>query len=370
MTDVVSLCQSLVKAQDLSILNAKLTSLGFAVEVMTFANDKGEKVDNLYAKIGQGKPHLLFAGHNDVVPTGDKSLWVQPPFDAVIDNGILYGRGISDMKGGIGCFISAVEDYLKDNILKGTISLLISGDEEEPIVDGTNEGLKVLAKRGEVFDFCLVGEPSNPNIIGEEFKIGRRGDVVFSIESIGIQGHVAYPHLADNPIHNLVELLHKMQNDVLDNGNDYFGSSTMQVTTFDVKNLVTNVIPAAAYAQVDVRFNSEHSSASIVNWLEKHISNTNGNFNFTTEVVGESFLTNKNADVELFASVVKDVCGIEPIASTTGGTSDARFVKNFCPVIEFGLTNSTIHKVNECAKVKDIELVKIVYQEYLNRYFK
>lgn len=377
MSELIELCQNLVKFPSynnnlsgvLSFLRKELEKLGFCAEIIKFANAQGQEVENLYAKYGCGQPSLLFAGHVDVVPSGEITSWKHPPFDAVIDDDVLYARGISDMKGGVGCFINACQEFIQSNSFNGSISLVISGDEEEPIVNGTYQLMEYLTAQGESFDFCIVGEPSNPNQIGEEIKVGRRGDVVLRIKSIGQQGHTAYPSLAINPIHNLVKLLNNLQNDILDEGNDYFGPSTLQVTTIDVGNLASNVIPASASAQIDIRFNSNYDSKGIIAWIQKHIDNCEGKFGLESEVVGESFLSPISVSTELLKTCIEKISGISPKYSTSGGTSDARFIKNYCDVVEFGLTNASIHKINESAKVSDIKMVAEIYKEFLTNYF-
>lgn len=377
MSEVVKLCQNLVKFptynsqvdEALNFLKNYFEELNFHTEIMTFTNAKGQSVSNLYASYGKGHQHLLFCGHMDVVPAGDEKAWVEPPYSANIKNDILYGRGIADMKGGIACFADACREFIKNITFNGKISIIISGDEEEPLVDGTERVLETLKTRGEVFDFALVGEPSNPKTLGEEIKVGRRGDVILRITSIGKQGHTAYPHLTVNPIHNLVNLLATMQNQPLDEGNEFFGPSTLQVTTFDVGNPASNVVPAKATAQVDIRFNSNHNSQNIITWAKQKINETDGDFELKAEVIGESFLSPINSTIELFKSVINEQTGLDPEYSTAGGTSDARFVRNYCPVVEFGLINSTIHKTNECESIANIELLQNIYKEFLVRFF-
>ncbi len=369
MLDVIELCKNMIKCDNINVAKKALEEIGFKTEIFTFADKDGTTVENLYAEIGNSSPRLLFNGHYDVVPPGDLSLWKHPPFDAVIEDDVLYGRGICDMKGGIACFVAAVEEFVKSNKHFGTIAIILSGDEEEPIVDGTNKTLEAIYNQGKQFDFCIVGEPTNPTKIGESFKIGRRGDVVIRIECNGVQGHSAYPELAINPIHNLINLLHKLIHSPLDAGNKYFDKSTLQITSFDVGNKATNVIPQKAKAQIDIRFNSEHSSQSVIEFIKENAKSVEGDFVVEAKVDGESFLTEYNSDIKTFYNAVAKVTSIKPEASTSGGTSDARFVKNFCPVIEFGLINQTIHKINECAKISDIKLLKEIYLEFLQQYF-
>ena len=376
MSEALELCRELVRFKTdennvgpaLEYLLSVLKKAGFSGKITDIDAHGGQKVGNLFATAGSGGRHLLFSGHMDVVPAGDFSGWKYPPFDAVVADGILYGRGIADMKGGTACFAAAAKKYLASGGA-GRISLLISGDEEEPLVDGTDKMLERLSARGEKFDFCLVGEPSNPRRIGEEIKIGRRGDIVLKITSYGEAGHTAYPHLAVNPIHNLVTLLAELTRSPLDNGNEFFDPSTLQITTVDVGNLASNVIPAEAFAQIDIRFNSSHSGTSIVRWVEEIISRAPGRFKLDYEIAGEAFLSKISPDVEKLSAAVRKVSGIQPEYSTKGGTSDARFVKKYCPVVEFGLTNGSIHKTNECETVENIEKLTNIYFEFIKSFF-
>ena len=354
----------------LEFLQAYLEGCGFQAEIVTFADKAGRKVDNLLAKIGTGHPHLLFGGHIDVVPAGDLSLWKYPPYEAADDGEYLYGRGVSDMKGGIACFAAAVKDFLAENKLRGAITLMISGDEEESVVDGTERLLEYAAARGEQYDFALVGEPSNPKELGEAIKIGRRGDVFFKIISKGTAGHTAYPQLADNPISHLVKFLADLTAEPLDQGNAFFEPSTMALTTFDVNNPASNVIPSEASAAVDVRFNSEHSGASLTDYVQKKAAAAEGDIRAEAQIYGESFLSSKDGACALLVEAVRKVTGRTPEYSTGGGTSDARFIKNYCQVVEFGLTNETIHKTNERARLSDIDKLQRIYGEFLDSYFR
>ncbi len=378
MSELMDLCQKLVSFDSVEnntsavfdFMQAYLQKAGFAVELIYSTSEDGQKtLPALYASIGQGQKHLLFSGHLDVVPAGDESKWRFPPFAAEISDGVLYGRGIADMKGGVAAFVSAAIDMVKTHKFNGKISLLLASDEETATVETTKKALQVLAQRGEKFDFSLVGEPSNPNKLGEEIKIGRRGDVVLNITSFGTQGHTAYPHLADNPIHHLVELLIKLKNHKFDDGNEFFGPSSLQMTTIDVGNKASNVVPEKAFAQLDVRFNSEQNSQKIISLVQKYMAETEGKFELKADVVGESFLSPKDENVQKLCDIITAVCGITPEYSTSGGTSDARFVAKYCPVVEFGLTNATIHKVNECEKTENIEKLKLIYEKFLQSFF-
>ncbi len=378
MSELIDLCKKLVCFESVEnntdgvfdFMQTYLQKAGFSVELIYCSSEDGQKsLPALYASIGQGKKHFLFSGHLDVVPAGDSSKWRFSPFAAEIADGVLYGRGIADMKGGVAAFVIAVIDFIKARNFDGQISLLLASDEETASIETTKKTLEILARRGEKFDFSLVGEPSNPNKLGEEIKIGRRGDVVLNITSFGVQGHTAYPHLAENPIHHLLELLNKLKNHKFDVGNEFFGPSTLQITTIDVGNKASNMIPEKAFAQIDVRFNSEQTAQKIISKVQEYIAKTEGRFELKAEIIGEAFLSPKDDNVEKLCAIITEVCGITPEYSTGGGTSDARFVAKYCPVVEFGLTNATIHKLNECEKTEYIEKLKIVYEKFLNSFF-
>ncbi|MEE6207592.1 MAG: succinyl-diaminopimelate desuccinylase [Alphaproteobacteria bacterium] len=376
MAEVIDLCRKLVKFRSfdgntkeiIDFLQEYSEQCGFKARELTFEHN-GKTVVNLCASYGEGRPHLLFAGHIDVVPAGDEKLWQQPPFDAVIKDDIFYGRGIADMKGGAACFIVACKDFIKDNKFAGKITIILSGDEEEPVVEGTRRIMEQLHHEGEKFDFVLVGEPSNPQTMGDEIKVGRRGDIVLHITSHGQSGHTAYAPAESNAARNLINLLYAMQNDSLDAGNKFFGPSTMHVTTFDVGNGATNVVPNTAKATIDIRFNSEHTYKDIEAWCNRHISRTEGKFDVTPEYIGESFLSPIDDNIKALQKIIAEHTGKKPAYSTAGGTSDARFVKNYCPVVEYGLTNGTIHKVNECESVKNIETLYDIDKEFLRFFF-
>lgn len=377
MSESIELCQKLVQfpsvegnMEDVMLFLKKyLEKIGFSARLMVFNDGKEKKVPNLCASYGKGGPHLLFAGHADVVTVGDESAWKFPPFEAKINADILYGRGVADMKGGIACFITACKDFMTEGNFSGKITIIISGDEENPIVEGTKKVLETLHNEGEKFDFALVGEPSNPKTMGDEIKVGRRGDTVLHITSYGQQGHTAYADSLSNPVHNLVNLLYNIQHKKLDDGNDFFAASQLHVTTIDVGNCASNVVPEVARATVDIRFNSLHTYADIETWVNKNISETKGNFEVKYEYIGESFLSSINENIEKLKKIVTKYAGKEPKYSTSGGTSDARFVKNYCSVVEYGLTNETIHKVNEKENVQNVEILYDVYKEFLKEFF-
>lgn len=351
----------------LDLLQTTLESLGFRVWRQVFEEEGTAPVDNLYARLGTAKPNLCFAGHTDVVPVGDESAWTYPPFAAEIRDGVLHGRGAEDMKAAIAAFVAAVSQVLEaQGEPNGSISLLITGDEEGPGINGTKKMLKWLAGEGEKLDACIVGEPTNPTYIGEMVKIGRRGSINATITVQGVQGHVAYPHLADNPIEPLVEILHRLQNHVLDEGTEFFPPSNLEITTVDVKNAAENVIPARATARVNIRFNDIHSGTKLQHWITSTVLEVAGDkavINF--RVSGEAFLTKPGELSDTVVRAVEEITGNTPELSTTGGTSDARFIKDYCPVVEFGTTGKTPHKVNECVAVKDVEMLSDVYEHVI-----
>jgi succinyl-diaminopimelate desuccinylase len=355
----------------MDVLSSMLVPLGFEVERLPFGDDGRPTIENIYARLGTASPHLSFAGHTDVVPPGDDAAWSADPFQAELRDGIILGRGAVDMKGAIACFVAATARHLETcPEIKGSISLLITGDEEGPAHDGTKRILKWLQDRGEVIDNCLVGEPTNPDRLGDMIKIGRRGSITATIKIRGTQGHVAYPHRADNPIPALVAILDKLITRKLDEGTEHFDPSSLQVTTIDVGNPATNVVPAQASAVFNIRFNDCHTSASLEAWIhdicETHAA---GKYDLAIEPNGDAFLTKPDGFTSALADVVQKVTGLKPELSTSGGTSDARFIKDICPVVEFGLVGQTMHKIDESVSVKDLETLTEIYQNLLARYF-
>lgn len=378
--DVVSMLQKLlacpsVTPEDagvISVLESYLTPFGFSCERMRFEEPGTAPVVNLVARIGTTGPHLGFAGHTDVVPVGDALAWCFPPFGGKIHDGRLYGRGAVDMKGAIAAFVAAVIEVIKEvTTLPGSISFIITGDEEASGINGTKKMLPVLKELHAIPDHCIVGEPTNPMVLGEMVKIGRRGSITFKIIAEGVQGHVAYPDLADNPIPDLVRLLQILTNETLDEGNMYFPPSHLEVTTVDVCNPVTNIIPAKASATCNIRFNSLHTTASLTSWVKdrsRRISNR-----FHIEVLPgscEAFITEPGFLSDLVVNAITTVTGRKPVLSTTGGTSDARFIKDYCPVVEFGLINQTAHKVDEHIEVNALEELVNIYKVIIMSYFK
>ena len=362
-------CKSVTPMDDgaLSVIERALAPLGFECHRLTFEDENTPPVDNLYARFGTGSPHLVFAGHTDVVPSGDAEAWAAPPFSGDIIDGVLYGRGAVDMKGAIACFIAAVARFLKTSHPEGSISLLITGDEEGPAINGTAKVLKWLAERGEKLDACVVGEPTNPEKLGQMIKIGRRGSLSGFLTVQGTQGHVAYPHRADNPITQLSAMLRAVS-EPLDEGSEHFPPSMLVPTTFDVGNDATNVIPGEARANFNIRFNDRHTPQSLEAWLREKLDSVGSNYQLQTRCSGAAFLTEPGSFTALMEEVIQQELGIKPELSTSGGTSDARFIKDACPVIEFGLVGQTMHQVNERVCVQDLEALTGVYQRLLEAY--
>ena len=355
----------------LTVLEAALRPLGFVCERMRFEEPGTAPVDNLWARLGTGPRNFCFAGHTDVVPPGDPGLWSVDPFAATVRDGRLWGRGASDMKAAVACFIAAAGRFVQSGRLPadGALSLLITGDEEGPAVNGTRKVLARLAERGETIAACLVGEPTNPAVVGEMVKIGRRGSLNAWITVRGVQGHSAYPHLADNPIPRLVRLLALLDASPLDAGSQHFQPSSLAITSLDVANRATNVIPAQATAQINVRFNDLHSGESVCRWLTERCAEIGGDIALRFEISGESFLCPSGPLSRAVVDAVAAVAGRRPELSTTGGTSDARFIKDFAPVCEFGMAGATAHKVDENIATADIEVLTCIYERVLRVYF-
>jgi len=359
----------------LALLEKILKAAGFAVHRMRFSEPGADDVENLYARVGTAKPNLVFAGHTDVVPPGDVKAWKHPPFSAEIADGELYGRGAVDMKGGIACAIAAVLDYLALNggKPKGSISFLITGDEEGTAVNGTPKLLKWAAQRGERFDHCVLGEPSNQETLGDTIKIGRRGSLNGHLIVTGTQGHVAYPQRADNPIRGLVTLIAALQAETLDQGSAQFAPSHLEFTSVDVGNKTVNLIPGAARARFNIRFNDRHTLDSLKKLIEQRAAKAAGEkirFAFEWEPSNAGvFVTKPGPFTELVANAVTDVTGRKPVLSTAGGTSDARFITAYCPVVEFGLVGQTMHAVNERVPITDLHTLTMVYRNIIDRYF-
>ena len=364
-------CESVTPADGgaLDVLQSALQTLGFTCHRLPFEEPGTAPVDNLYARRGEGRPNFCFAGHTDVVPTGALDDWTRHPFAAHVEDGVLYGRGASDMKGAIAAFVAAVTRFGAAGASVGSISLLITGDEEGPAINGTRKVLDWLAECGETLDVCLVGEPTNPEELGEMVKIGRRGSLNGTLRVAGRQGHVAYPALADNPLPRLVTLLNALLNLTLDEGTDHFQPSRLELTSIDVGNKATNVIPGLAAARFNVRFNDCHTGASLEQTIRARLNAVGEPYDLMTEVSGEAFLTPPGLLSTIIAEAVAAVTGRTPTLSTTGGTSDARFIKDHCPVAEFGLLSRTMHRTDECVPVEALERLADIYLDILERYF-
>ncbi|MFW6077319.1 MAG: succinyl-diaminopimelate desuccinylase [Hyphomicrobiales bacterium] len=363
------------EAGALAYLEGILGAAGFACHRLRFAAPDMPEVDNLFARFGTGKPHFCFAGHADVVPPGDDALWSHPPFAAEVADGRVYGRGASDMKGPLAAFAAAAIDFVteKGPEFSGSVSLLVTCDEEGPSVNGTAKVMAWLAESGQVPDHCVVGEPTSSEDLGDAIKIGRRGSVHFTITSTGIQGHTAYPQFADNPVPKLARLIDRVASAALDAGTEHFEPSTLAVTTFDVGNPANNVIPAVARAHFNIRFNSLHDAASLERWVMQQCdavaAELGGSFAVAMSENADCFITEPGPLVEIVSAAVERETGRRPRLTTTGGTSDARFIKSHCPVVEVGPTNATIHKADECITLAELEGVTRIYRHLLEGYF-
>jgi len=359
-----------IDAGAINILTKNLRSLGFKCQMMNFKNIK-----NLYAKFGKSSPNFCFAGHTDVVPVGDLKSWSVNPFSGTVKNNKLIGRGASDMKGSIACFIAALSQFKKIKPkFKGSISLLITGDEEAIAINGTKKVVEKLKKRKEKINFCLVGEPTNLTKLGQMMKIGRRGSMTGYLTVYGTQGHVAYPHQANNPAPVITKILNQINNIKLDRGTKNFQPSNLEVVKINIENTADNVIPAEAAATFNIRFNNKHSSASLKRKLNKIFSNmckrNQCSFKISYMVSGEAFLTTPNKTTYMIQKIIKKITKVKPKLSTAGGTSDARFIRKISPCVEFGLVGKTAHKVNEMVSVSDMKKLKKIYLNILENYFK
>jgi succinyl-diaminopimelate desuccinylase len=368
-TDPLGLAQALIRCASVTpadagaqgVLAEALEALGFTVTKLRYG-----EIENLFARIGTGGPHICFAGHTDVVPEGNGS-WSAGPFGGEVRDGVLFGRGACDMKGAIASFVAAAADHLKGGAPKGSISLLITGDEEGPAVDGTVKVLEWMQANGQVPDFCIVGEPTNPNQLGDMIKVGRRGSVNMTLTVHGIQGHVAYPHRVDNPVHRLVRIAAALTAAPIDAGSEFFEPTSIQVTSIDVGNAATNVVPASAKLMLNIRFNERHSGASLAAWVRATAERYAERFDLDVSISGESFLTPVGPEIEVLAGAVAAATGRVPKLDTGGGTSDARFIAQYCPVAEFGLVGQTMHQVDERVPVDDLRELARIYREVLDR---
>jgi succinyl-diaminopimelate desuccinylase len=377
--DAVALAAELIRRPSVApkdegaidILAATLEGLGFACHRLVFDGDGSDVIHNLYARHGAGRPNLCFAGHTDVVPPGSSDAWSCDPFAARVREGELYGRGAVDMKGAIAAFVAAAQRYLETRgpAFDGSISLLITGDEEGPAINGTRKVLDWLARRGEVLDACLVGEPTSAISLGDMIKIGRRGSFTGRLTVHGVQGHTAYPQLADNAAHRLVAMLHALTTAELDRGSEHFQPSTLQVSTIDIGNPASNVIPSSAQAVFNIRFNDHWTGESLKRWLAERLDRVGGRYSLDVTVGGESFLVPPGAVANAIAEAIRRVTGRSPEFSTTGGTSDARFIQACCPVAEFGLVGQTMHKADERVALADVAALTEIYHTFLGLYF-
>ena len=391
MTDALSIARDLIRcpsvtpadAGALGVLEKALNAAGFTCHRVTFSEPGTADVDNLYARIGNEGPHITFAGHTDVVPPGDESAWSVGAFSGEVKDGFLHGRGAVDMKGGIACSVAAVLEHLAANDGKpradgqesgsGSISFLITGDEEDVSVNGTIKLLQWAAERGEKFDHCVLGEPSNVETLGDTIKVGRRGSQSGTLYVDGVQGHVAYPHRAANPVPDISRLIVAISDEPLDHGSAQFQASNLEFTSVDVGNKANNVIPGEARAKFNIRYNDNHTQASLRELVETRLTKACGN-RIRARIVWEPsnsnvFVTKPGPFTDLAVSAIEEVTGRKPELSTSGGTSDARFISSYCPVIEFGLVGQTMHQVNERVPVVDLEKLTKVYRGILTRYF-
>ncbi|MCC8958936.1 succinyl-diaminopimelate desuccinylase [Bradyrhizobium sp. Pear77] len=387
MSDAVSITRDLVRcpsvtpadAGALGVLENLLKGAGFDVHRVTFSEPGTADIDNLYARIGTSAPHITFAGHTDVVPPGDEAAWTLGAFSGEVKDGYLYGRGAVDMKGGIACSVAAVLRYLSDHGGKpqengnGSISFLITGDEEDVSINGTVKLLKWCADRGEKFDHCVLGEPSNVEVLGDMIKIGRRGSQSGMLVVDGVQGHVAYPHRASNPVPDISRLIVALSDEPLDHGSAQFQASNLEFTTVDVGNTASNVIPGQARAKFNIRYNDNHTQESLRQLVDERLAKACGN-RIRAHIDWQPsnsnvFVTQPGPFTDLAVAAIEEVTGRKPELSTSGGTSDARFISSYCPVIEFGLVGQTMHQIDERTPVADLEKLTRIYRGVLDRYF-
>ena len=364
-----------VDAGVMKFLEKELKKLGFKTKIIEFKEKNFKPVKNLYARFGNKNPNFCYAGHLDVVPPGNLNDWTSNPFKPSIKNGHLIGRGANDMKSSIAAFVSAVSIFIsKNNNFNGSISLLITGDEEGDAINGTKKVVDYLKKKKEKINFCLVGEPTNPNKLGEMIKIGRRGSLTGKLKINGVQGHVAYPHRANNPSTTIVEILKKLKDIKFDKGSKDFQPTNLEVTKINIDNSADNVIPPSAEATFNIRFNNKHTSNSIkkrLNKIFKKLSKKNrSNHRIEYRVSGEAFLTKPNITTFMIQNIIQKITNIKPKLSTTGGTSDARFIRKISPCLEFGLVGKTMHKIDEAVSLKDLKNLTKIYKNILQEYFK
>jgi succinyl-diaminopimelate desuccinylase len=376
MIDAVDLTRDLIRrpsvtpadAGAMDVVEQALAGLGFACRRMKFG-----EIENLYARYGTARPNLCFAGHTDVVPVGDAAAWSKDAFAAEVVDGLLIGRGAVDMKSAIAAFAAACAQAIAAGHVKGSISFLITGDEEGPAIDGTKKVVDALIAEGEAIDHCVVGEPTSSETFGDMVKVGRRGSINAEIVVDGVQGHVAYPHRAANPTPVLIDILARLQARVLDEGYPEFQPSNLEVTLIDVPNTATNIIPGRGRAVLNIRFNPNHTGAALAQWIEAEAQaaaeSFRGKVSVDAQISGEAFLTEPGPFTEVVSAAVADVAGKPPELSTSGGTSDARFIRAMCPVVELGLVGKTMHQVDEGAPVEEIRRLQQVYERLIARYF-
>ncbi|MDC0988208.1 succinyl-diaminopimelate desuccinylase [Candidatus Pelagibacter sp.] len=364
-----------IDAGIMKFLEKKLKTLGFKTKILEFKEKNSKPVKNLYARLGNKGPNFCYAGHLDVVPAGNLKDWTVNPFKPSIKKGYLIGRGANDMKSSIAAFVSAVSNFVENRgKFNGSISLLITGDEEGVAINGTKKVVDYLRKKKEKIDFCLVGEPTNPNKLGEMIKIGRRGSMTGRLSIVGIQGHVAYPHRANNPSTAIVQILKELKEIKFDNGTKDFQPTNLEVTKINIDNSADNVIPGLANATFNIRFNNKHSSSSLKKKIDKIIkkisSKNKSKYKIDYSVSGEAFLTKPNNTTFMIRDIIKKITKIKPKLSTTGGTSDARFIRKIAPCLEFGLVGKTMHKVDEAVSLSDLKNLTLIYSNILQNYFK
>jgi len=364
-----------IDAGIMKFLEKKLKTLGFKTKILEFKEKNSKPVKNLYAKLGKQSPNFCYAGHLDVVPAGNLKEWTVNPFKPSVKKGHLIGRGANDMKSSIAAFVSAVSNFVRNNRkFNGSISLLITGDEEGVAINGTKKVVDYLRKKKEKINFCLVGEPTNPNKLGEMIKIGRRGSMNGRLSIIGVQGHVAYPQRANNPSTALVQILNELKKIKFDNGTKNFQPTNLEITKINIDNSADNIIPGLASAKFNIRFNNKHTSSSIkkkIDSIIKKISNKNkSRYKIDYSISGEAFLTKPNNTTFMIRDIIKKITKIKPQLSTTGGTSDARFIRKIAPCLEFGLVGKTMHKVDEAVSLSDLKKLTLIYSNILQNYFK
>jgi len=374
LTSELIRCRSITPNNDgaIELLSEKLENIGFNCKIIEFTEEGTEPIKNLWAQIGKQSPCLSFAGHTDVVPVADEDSWTSPPFEGRNDGNIIIGRGAADMKGSIGSFVSAVSTYLDEcsKEFKGSITFIITGDEEGVAINGTCKLLEWMENNGHKFDDCIVGEPTNPNKLGEMIKIGRRGSTNITIRCNGTEGHVAYPDLADNPIPKLVKLLNELIKQPLDDSNEYFDASNLELTSIDTGNFATNVIPSSISASLNVRYNDTFDKDKIEKEVLNRLNKTGyDNFDVSFQHSGDSFITEPGKFVNDLKKIIEKHCDIKPVLSTTGGTSDARFIKDYGRVVEFGLVGKSMHKIDEYSNNNDIIKLRDIYLDVLRNYF-